>query len=60
MDYQIRIRDLVFWFIALAFMFVALYSTPYLALLDVFHDACGVGIMTPNNSGFYINLICEG
>ena len=60
MDYQIRIRDLVFWFIALAFMFAALYSTPYLALLDFFADDCGVGVMTPDNGGFYINLICEG
>jgi hypothetical protein len=60
MDYQIRIRDLAFWFIALALMFAALYSMPYLALLDFFADACGVGFMTPNNGGFYINLTCEG
>ena len=60
MDDQIRIRDLAFWFIALALMFAALYSTPYLALLDVFADDCGVGFMTPNNGGFYLNLVCEG
>ena len=60
MDYQIRIRDLAFWFIALALMFAALYLTPYLALLDFFADHCGVGFMTPNNGGFYLNLTCEG
>jgi hypothetical protein len=51
---------LAFWFIALALMFAALYLTPYLALLDFFADDCGVGFMTPNNGGFYLNLTCEG
>jgi len=60
MDYQLRIRDVLAWFLAMMLLLAAMYCLPYLTLLEPFHDDCGVGIMTQNSGGFYINLICKG
>jgi hypothetical protein len=60
MDYQLRIRDVLAWFLAMMLLLAAMYCLPYLTLLEPFHDDCGVGIMTQNSGGFYINLVCKG
>ena len=60
MDYQLRIRDVLGWFLAMMLLLAAMYCLLYLTLLEPFHDDCGVGIMTKNSGGFYINLVCKG
>ncbi len=59
-EYQLRIRDVLAWFFAMMLLLAAMYCLPYLTLLEPFHDDCGVGIMTQNSGGFYINLVCKG